>query len=92
MNKINITIDNKLYFWKFNQGRESINHQEGEKEVIRISLREEQIEFIKKNVTLGNVSVHKEKIEEIEHIEETLKKERAKLKISGSPQIIDQSR
>ncbi|EQB88887.1 uncharacterized protein (TIGR02271 family) [Clostridium punense] len=66
--------------------------QEVEKEVIRIPLSEEQIEFRKKNVALENVSVYKEKIEEIKHIEETLNKERAKLKISGSPQIIDESR
>lgn len=66
--------------------------QEVEKEIIRIPLSEEQIEFRKKNVALENVSVYKEKIEEIKHIEETLNKERAKLKISGSPQIIDESR
>ncbi|MPN13370.1 Stress response protein YsnF [bioreactor metagenome] len=70
----------------------NIGNQEVEKEFIRIPLSEEQIEFRKKNVALENVSVYKEKIEEIKHIEETLNKERARLKISGSPQIIDESR
>ena len=80
-------IIEKVIFPSSNTGNEDVG-----KEVIRIPLSEEQIEFRKKNVALENVSVYKEKIEEIKHIEETLNKERAKLKISGSPQIIDKSR
>lgn len=77
----------KITFPSSNTGNEDVG-----KEVIRIPLSEEQIEFRKKNVALENVSVYKEKIEEIKHIEETLNKERVRLKISGSPQIIDESR
>lgn len=82
----------ELVIEKVTFSSKNIDNQEAEKEIIRIPLSEEQIEFRKKNVALENVSVYKEKIEEIKHIEETLNKERAKLKISGSPQIVDESR
>lgn len=63
-----------------------------DKEIIKIPLSEEQIEFRKKTVVLEDVSVHTEKIEEINHFEEILKKERVKLKISGNPNVIDESK
>ncbi len=53
-------------------------------ETIRILLSEEQVEFTKNMVTLEEVSIYKEQIEEIKHIEETLKREEANVKISGS--------
>ena len=56
-------------------------------EVIRIRLSEEQVEFKKTRVTLEDISIYKQQIEEIKHIEETLKKEEPNLKIIGSPTV-----
>ncbi|OBR93291.1 MULTISPECIES: YsnF/AvaK domain-containing protein [Clostridium] len=58
-------------------------------EFIRIPLSEEQVDFSKHKVILKDVSIYKQQIEEIHHIEETLKKEEAKIKVSGSPSVID---
>jgi len=44
-------------------------------EVIRISLSEEQVKFTKHWVPLEDVSIYKQQIEDILHIEETLKRE-----------------
>ena len=44
-------------------------------EIIRIPLNEEQVKFSKNLITLEDVSIHKEQIEDIKHIEATLKKE-----------------
>ncbi|AFQ43336.1 YsnF/AvaK domain-containing protein [Desulfosporosinus meridiei] len=59
--------------------------------VIRIPLSEEQIEFIKHRVDLEDVSIYKQQIVDIKHIEETLKREDLKVKISGSPKVSDES-
>jgi len=56
-------------------------------EIIRIPLSEESIEFIKHNVCLEDVSIYKQKIEEIKNIEATLKREEYKVKISGPLKI-----
>ena len=42
-------------------------------------------------VALEDVSIYKQQIKDILHIEETLKKEQSKVKISGSPKVIDKS-
>ncbi|OAA84668.1 YsnF/AvaK domain-containing protein [Clostridium coskatii] len=66
-----------------------VQHKDSSTEFIRIPLSEEQVEFIKHKVILEDVSIYKQQIEEIQHIEETLKKEEAKIKFSGSPSVID---
>lgn len=71
---------------------EDLHDLKEEKEIIKIPLSEEQIEFRKKTVVLENVSVQKEKIEEIKHFEEILKKEKVKLKISGNLNVINESK
>jgi uncharacterized protein (TIGR02271 family) len=48
-------------------------------EIIRIPLSEEKVEFIKHRVALEDVSIYKQQVEEIKHIEETLKSEVAKI-------------
>lgn len=60
-----------------------------ETQIIRIPLAEEQVEFSKHKVILEDVSIYKQQIEDIEHIEETLKKEKPKVTISGSPSVIN---
>ncbi|MHB8075344.1 YsnF/AvaK domain-containing protein [Desulfosporosinus fructosivorans] len=60
-------------------------------DVIRIPLSEEQVEFTKHRVALEDVSIYKQQIEDIKHIEETLKREELRLKIFGSPKVRDES-
>ncbi len=59
-------------------------HKEMPTEVIRILLNEEHVEFNKHKVNLEDVSVYKQQIEDIKHIEETLKREEPLVKISES--------
>ncbi len=66
-------------------------HKDVPTKVIRIRLSEEQVKFAKHKVDLEDVSIYKQKIEEIKHIEETLRKEESKVKISGSPKVRDRS-
>ncbi|TGE35226.1 YsnF/AvaK domain-containing protein [Desulfosporosinus fructosivorans] len=60
-------------------------------DVIRILLSEEQVEFTKHRVAIEDVSIYKQQIEDIKHIEETLKREEPRLKIFGSPKVRDES-
>lgn len=56
-------------------------------EVIRIPLSREEVEFTKHRIPLEDVSLYKEKLEDIKHIDETLRKEELKLETSGSPEV-----
>lgn len=60
-------------------------------QTIRILLNEEQVDFTKHKVALEDVSIYSEQINDIRHIEETLKHEEEIINISGSPKIIDKS-
>ncbi|GFP76135.1 YsnF/AvaK domain-containing protein [Clostridium fungisolvens] len=60
-------------------------------EIIRIPLNEERVDFTKHKVALEDVSIHREHIKEIKHFEETLKKEKPKVKITGSPKVVNKS-
>jgi len=60
-------------------------------ETIRITLSEEKIEFTKHSARIEDVSIYKQQVEEIKHIEAKLKKEEAKVKVSGSIQVKDKS-
>ena len=53
-------------------------------EPIRILLSEDQVEFTKHKVSLEDISIYSEQIEDIKHIEATLKHEEAKVNILGS--------
>ncbi|WP_253205595.1 YsnF/AvaK domain-containing protein [Clostridium estertheticum] len=60
-------------------------------EIIRILLSEEHVEFTKHKVNLEEVSIYKQQIQDIKHIEETLKREDLKVKISDSLNFLDNS-
>jgi len=60
-------------------------------EIIRILLSEEHVEFTKHKVNLEEVSIYKQEIQDIKHIEETLKREDLKVKISDSLKFLDNS-
>lgn len=68
---------------------DTLKDEDSETQIIRIPLAEEQVEFSKHKVILEDISIYKQQIKDIEHIEETLKKEKPKVKISGSPNIIN---
>lgn len=53
-------------------------------ENIHIILSEDRVEFTKHRVDLEDVSIYKQQIEEIKHIEQTLKKEKAKINFKQS--------
>jgi uncharacterized protein (TIGR02271 family) len=57
-------------------------------DAIRILLNEDEIEFTKQNIALEDVSIYSHQIEDVKHIEATLKREEAKVDISGSPTVI----
>ena len=56
-----------------------VSHNGGQEnmplEIIRIPLNKEEVNFSKKVITLEDVSIYKDQIEDIKHIEATLKKE-----------------
>jgi len=68
------------------------NQQTDPLEIIRIPLSEEQVEFKKSKVDLAEVSIYKQKIQDIKHVEEVLRREEAKVTsfgdIEGSGDII----
>jgi uncharacterized protein (TIGR02271 family) len=57
--------------------------------VIRILLNEEQVEFNKHMVELEDVSIYKQQIQDIKHIEETLKGEETMVNKIGNADIVD---
>ncbi|MDF2591002.1 MAG: hypothetical protein K0S75_468 [Clostridia bacterium] len=58
-------------------------------EIMRIPLTEEQIEVVKNPVKLEEVSIYKNQYDEIEHIEETLKKEISHIETTGNVKVVD---
>jgi uncharacterized protein (TIGR02271 family) len=70
----------------------SSNPKDEPMETIRIILNKEEVAFTKHRVELEDVSIYKKQIEEIKHIEEKLKREEIKVKISGSSDAGDKSR
>lgn len=84
-------VHEELVIEKYTSDSNMLEHKDNHPEVIRISLSEEQVVLTKHRVTLEDVSIYKQQVEDIIHIEETLKREKAKMRISGSPRIIDQS-
>lgn len=61
-------------------------------ETIRIPLSEERIKVTKKPVILENVDVYKKQFEEIIHITETLKEEKARIETIGDLKVVDESK
>jgi uncharacterized protein (TIGR02271 family) len=60
-------------------------------EIMRIPLTEEQVEVVKNNVKLEDVSIHTNKYQENEHIVETIKKEKAHIETSGDVTVVDEN-
>jgi uncharacterized protein (TIGR02271 family) len=58
-------------------------------ETIRIPVSQEIVDVDKRTVVTGEVSAFKRNIEETTHIDETLKREEARIKEFGNPDVID---
>lgn len=79
----------ELVIEKKSIAQDTSKNKDSETQIIRIPLSEEQVEFSKHKVILEDISIYKQQINGIEHIEETLKKEKPKVKVSGSPSVIN---
>jgi uncharacterized protein (TIGR02271 family) len=62
---------------------------DGQIEVIRIPLSEERIEITKHPITLEDVNYYTNSYEEIQHIEETVKREYLHVDTVGHPKIVN---
>lgn len=60
-----------------------------DEETIRIPVNEETVNVNKHTVLTGEVSAHKRAIEDTRHVEETLKREEARVNRIGDPNVID---
>jgi uncharacterized protein (TIGR02271 family) len=60
----------------------------GEEETIRIPVSEEHVEVSKHTVTTGEVSAYKRAVEQTQHIEETLRREEARVNTTGTVNVI----
>lgn len=76
--------------------RKAINNEAtdspiGSTESIHIPVSEEKVEVGKHTVVTGEVSAHKREIEETKKVEETLKREEARIDTEGNPNIVSNS-
>ena len=60
----------------------------GEEETIRIPVSEEHVDVSKHTVTTGEVSAYKRSVEQNQHIEETLRREEARVNTTGTVNVI----
>ncbi|QAA33424.1 YsnF/AvaK domain-containing protein [Clostridium manihotivorum] len=74
--------------------RKSLNNEVcdtpiSDEETIRIPVSEEKVNVGKHTVVTGEVSAHKRSVEETEHIDETLRREEARVNRIGDPDVVD---
>lgn len=60
-----------------------------EAETIRIPISEEQVQVTKQMVQTGEVSVHKQQVQDVQHITETVKREELRVEPQGDVRIED---
>lgn len=63
----------------------------GEEETIRIPVSEERVSVDKHTVVTGEVELHKRTVEEVREVNETIRKEKARLDVDGHPDIVNES-
>lgn len=74
--------------------RRTLNNEQSDspitaEETIRIPVSQEKVDVDKRTVITGEVIAHKHDIEETKHIDETLKREEARIKEFGNPDVVD---
>jgi uncharacterized protein (TIGR02271 family) len=65
------------------------DQQDLPKEIFRIPVRTERIEITKHPVLLNKVSIFRHKLQKNERIDETVKKEKLRIKATGKPKIVN---
>lgn len=76
--------------------RRTLNNEQSDSPItdegsIRIPLSEEKIDVDKHTVLTGEISAHVRDVEDTKRVEETLKREEARVNTNGNPNVIDQS-
>lgn len=61
----------------------------GNEDSIRIPVSEEQVNVEKHTVVTGEISAHKREVEDTRHVDETLKREEARINTNGDVNIVD---
>ncbi len=69
-------------------GNEPSDSPIGEEETIHIPVSEDRIEVGKHTMVTGEVVAHKREVEETKQVRETLKREEARVKKDGDPNIV----
>jgi len=74
--------------------RRTLNNEQSDspitdEETIRIPVSEERVEVDKRTVVTGEVSAHKHNIEDTKHLDETLRREEARINKIGNPAVVD---
>ncbi|HVJ48863.1 YsnF/AvaK domain-containing protein [Desulfitobacterium sp.] len=75
--------------------RRTLNNEQSDspitdEETIRIPVSEERVEVDKRTVVSGEISAHKRDVEDTKHIDETLKREEARVNKIGNPDLVDE--
>jgi len=60
-----------------------------EEEAIHIPVSQEVVDVDKHTVVTGEISAHKREVEDTRHIDETLRREEARINKTGDPDVID---
>jgi uncharacterized protein (TIGR02271 family) len=60
-------------------------------ESIHIPVSEEQLEVGKHTVLTGEIAAHKREVEEMKQVDETLKREEARVDVDGDPNIVEEN-
>lgn len=58
---------------------------------IRIPVSEEKVDVNKRTVVTEEISAHKQPVEATQHIDETIRREEARVNTTGNPNVIDNS-
>lgn len=74
--------------------RRSLNNEESDspisgEETVRIPVSQEKVDVDKRTVLTGEISAHKQAIEDTQHVDETLKREEARINKFGNPDVVD---
>lgn len=74
--------------------RKTLNNEQSDSPItneatIRIPVSQEKVDVDKRTVLTGEISAHKQSVEDTKHIDETLKREEARVNTFGNPDVID---
>lgn len=74
--------------------RRTLNNEQSDspitnEETIRIPVSEERVDVDKHTVLSGEITAHKREVEDTKHIDETVKREEARVNKIGNPDVVD---